>query len=185
VLICDLPDDLLHDILQSRHVRGAVLIGHHCKLEPLTAQQRPRRERGSDGIRQGADRRNKAIIDGIQRVGVRALFATGWSERAEIDLFDSVLMIENALHDCFSRRCAPLFTTAGLGRPEPALGLAGRPSIICPSWVTNRCGEQVRRLGTGPHSPPQHHIAAVRLADLEWEMGSRTRCSTGLIQLVG
>ena len=64
----------------------------------------------------------KAIIDGIQRVGVRAPFATGWSERAEIDLFDSVLMIENALHDCFSRRCAPLFTTAGLGRPEPALG---------------------------------------------------------------
>ena len=120
MLICDLPDDLLHDILQSRHLRGAVLIGHHCKLEPLTAQQRPRRERGSDGIRQGADRRNKAIIDGIQRVGVRAPFATGWSERAEIDLFDSVLMIENALHDCFPddvRRCLPRRGWDGRSRP--------------------------------------------------------------------
>ena len=49
------------------------------------------------GIRQGVDRRNKAIIGAIQRVGVRALFATGWSERAEIDSLRAVILASSAL----------------------------------------------------------------------------------------
>ena len=49
------------------------------------------------GIRQGVDRRNKAIIGAIQRVGVRALFATGWSERAEIDSLRAVTLASSAL----------------------------------------------------------------------------------------
>jgi sterol 3beta-glucosyltransferase len=120
---------------------------------------------GSMGFGKGADRRNRAIIDAIQRVGVRAVLATGWSDPAEIDLPDSVLLINNAPHDwLFPRMCAVVHH-GGAGTTGAGLR-AGRPTLICPFLGDQPFwGRQVRLLGAGPNPLPQRQITAARLAD--------------------
>jgi sterol 3beta-glucosyltransferase len=120
---------------------------------------------GSMGFGKGAERRNKAIIDAIQRVGVRAVLATGWSQQVEVDLPDSVLMIDNAPHDWLFPKVSVVVHHGGAGTTGAGLR-AGRPSLICPVLGDQPFwGHQVRLLGAGPDPLPQRQITAERLTD--------------------
>jgi sterol 3beta-glucosyltransferase len=117
------------------------------------------------GFGKGADRRNKAIIEAIQRAGVRVVFATGWSQSAEIDLPEKVLMIENAPHDWLFPQMRAVVHHGGAGTTGAGLR-AGRPTLVCPFLGDQPFwGQQVRLLEAGPDPLPERHITAERLAD--------------------
>jgi len=120
---------------------------------------------GSMGFGKCADRRNKAIIEAIQLAGVRAVFATGWSQSAELDLPQSVLMIEKAPHDWLFPQMRAVVHHGGAGTTGAGLR-AGRPTLVCPFLGDQPFwGQQVRLLEAGPDPLPERQITAERLAD--------------------
>ena len=149
------------------HVTGYWFLDRPEDWQPPTALERFLAEGsppiyvgfGSMGFGKGADRRNKAIIEAIQRVGLRAVLASGWSRLAQVDLPDQVLHIENAPHDWLFPKMSAVVHHGGAGTTGAGLR-AGRPTLICP-FLGDRpfWGHQVHLLGAGPDPLPAtaHH----------------------------
>lgn len=120
---------------------------------------------GSMGFGKGADKRNKAIIDAIQLLGIRAILATGWSNDADIERRSNVLVIEKAPHDWLFPRVSAVVHHGGAGTIGSGLR-AGRPTLVCPFLGDQPFwGNQIRLLGAGPAPLPQRKITPERFAD--------------------
>jgi sterol 3beta-glucosyltransferase len=120
---------------------------------------------GSMGFDKGAGDRRRAIVAAVEREGVRAILATGWSRPIEDQHADHIFVLDAAPHDWLFPRVAAVVHHGGAGTTGAGLR-AGRPTLICPVLGDQPFwGTQVHRLGAGPKPLPWRRITAERLSD--------------------
>ena len=92
----------------------------------------------------------RQIVEGARRAGVRALLATGWGGLEELDVPETVHVIEGAPHDALFRHVSAVVHHGGAGTTAAGLR-AGRPTLVCPLSVDQPFwGHRVWALGCGP-----------------------------------
>ena len=120
---------------------------------------------GSMGFGVGADDRRRAIVKAVEREGVRAILATGWSRPIHDQHAENIFVLDKAPHDWLFPRVAAVVHHGGAGTTGAGLR-AGRPTLICPLLGDQPFwGTQVHRLGAGPKPLPWRRITADRLSD--------------------
>ena len=116
---------------------------------------------GSMGFSQGADRRYQAIVEAVDRAGLRAILGRGWSQTT-IETSPKILVVDDIPHDWLFPRVSAVVHHGGSGTTAAGLR-AGRPSLLCPMigdqpfWA-----EQVHALGAGPRPLPWRKLTATR-----------------------
>lgn len=143
--------------------------------------------------------RTRAVLRSVERVGTRAVIATGWDGlaelRAEADP-ERVLFIEGAPHAELFPRVAAVVHHGGAGTTAAGLR-AGRPTLICPFFGDQPFwGRRVAASGAGPEPIPQPRLSEATLApaleallsepvrERARELGGRIRAERGLEEAV-
>jgi sterol 3beta-glucosyltransferase len=102
-----------------------------------------------------SDARTKMAIEAVERLGKRAILATGWGGLKADKLPATIFALENAPHEWLFPQMAAVVHHGGAGTTGAALQ-AGKPNVIVtflgdqPFW-----GRQVAALGAG--TPPINH----------------------------
>ncbi len=92
----------------------------------------------------------KIIVEGVRRAGVRAILATGWGAMGEIDVPETIHVIEGAPHDALFSHVSAVVHHGGAGTTAAGLR-AGLPTLVCPLTVDQPFwGRRVHALGCGP-----------------------------------
>ena len=106
----------------------------------------------------------QAVIEGVRRAKVRAILATGWGGLKEIDVPDTMHVIEGAPHDALFKHVSAVVHHGGAGTTAAGLR-AGLPTLIChstfdqPFW-----GHRVWSIGCGPRPQALKRLRADRFA---------------------
>jgi sterol 3beta-glucosyltransferase len=106
----------------------------------------------------------KEVIEGVYRAKVRAILVTGWGGLQEIDLPDTMYVMEGAPHDGLFKHVSAVVHHGGAGTTAAGLR-AGLPTLIChstfdqPFW-----GRRVCSLGCGPRPQSLKRLRANRFA---------------------
>lgn len=114
---------------------------------------------------EGADRLGRAVVDALERTGLRAVVSTGWGGlRLPERLPDGVFPLAEAPHDWLFPRMAAVVHHGGAGTTAAALR-AGRPNLVVPFFGDQPFwGKRVHLLGAGPRPIPQGALTADNLA---------------------
>ena len=100
----------------------------------------------------------------MRRARARAILATGWGGLKEINLPDTMHVIEGAPHDALFKHVSAVVHHGGAGTTAAGLR-AGLPTLIChstfdqPFW-----GRRVWSLGCGPRPQSLKRLRANRFA---------------------
>jgi sterol 3beta-glucosyltransferase len=117
---------------------------------------------GSMGFGKGAEQRYAAIVEAVERAGLRAVLASGWSQ-VSAETTEHLLVVDDVPHDWLLPQVSAVVHHGGSGTTAAGLR-AGRPSLLCPVigdqpfWA-----EQIRTLGAGPDPLPWRALSATRL----------------------
>ena len=127
------------------------------------------------------------VIEGVRRAGVRAILATGWGGLEEINLPDTMHVIEGAPHDALFKHVSAVVHHGGAGTTAAGLR-AGLPTLVChstfdqPFW-----GRRVWSLGCGPKPQSLKRLRANRFAqgldELTWNESYRV-CANKIAQAI-
>jgi sterol 3beta-glucosyltransferase len=105
------------------------------------------------------------IVEGVRHSGVRAILATGWGALGEIDVPETIHVIEGAPHDVLFKHVVAVVHHGGAGTTAAGLR-AGLPTLICPlTFDQPFWGRRVFSLGCGPKPQPLKRLRAERFAD--------------------
>ncbi len=105
-----------------------------------------------------------AVVEGVRRAGVRAILATGWGGMEQIDVPETVHVIEGAPHEALFRHVTAVVHHGGAGTTGAGLR-AGLPTLICPlAFDQPFWGRRVHALGCGPEYLRLKHLTADRFA---------------------
>ncbi len=106
----------------------------------------------------------RTIVDGVRRAGVRAILATGWGGVAEIDVPDSLYVIDSAPHEALFKHVAAVVHHGGAGTTAAGLR-AGLPTLVCPLSVDQPFwGHRIWKLGCGPKPQSLRRLRSERFA---------------------
>ena len=127
------------------------------------------------------DRLAREIVEGVRRAGIRAILATGWGGLAEVNVPDSVHVIEGAPHSALFKHVSAVVHHGGAGTTAAGLR-AGRPTLVCPLTVDQPFwAHRVWKLGCGPEPLSLKRLNAEafarRLEDLTQTGSYRTRAA--------
>ncbi|GAB5520465.1 MAG: glycosyltransferase [Rhodothermales bacterium] len=104
------------------------------------------------------------VVEALQRTGERGLLLTGWGGIADMNLPNSVFVIDGAPHHRLFPRMKAVVHHGGAGTTAAGLR-AGRPSILIPFFGDQPFwGWRVASLGVGPKPVPRKHLTADQLA---------------------
>jgi sterol 3beta-glucosyltransferase len=112
-----------------------------------------------------AERTTRAVIDGVQQTGRRAVLLTGWAGIGAAGVPDSIHLLKYAPHGWLFPRMAAVIHHGGAGTTAAGLR-AGVPGFVAyvgadqPFW-----GERVHALGAGPKPMPRARLTGPALAD--------------------
>ncbi len=119
---------------------------------------------GSMTIRQ-AEQTTHAIVNALDRCGMRGILMSGWGELGACPLPPTVLAIDSAPHDWLFPRMAAVVHHGGAGTTAAALR-AGIPSVVIPFFADQfYWGSRVTKLGVGPATLPFSEFNEIQLAD--------------------
>ena len=106
----------------------------------------------------------KEVVEGVRRAEVRAILATGWGGLEEIDVPDTVHVIEGAPHDAIFNHVSAVVHHGGAGTTAAGLR-AGLPTLVCPLAMDQPFwGRRVLSLGCGPNPQSLKRLRADRFA---------------------
>lgn len=104
------------------------------------------------------------ILEAVALSEQRAIILSGWGGMGEVELPDSVYLIESVPHSWLFPRVSAVAHHGGAGTTSAGLR-AGVPSIIIPFFGDQPYwGRQVERLGVGPKPIPRRKLTAGKLA---------------------
>jgi sterol 3beta-glucosyltransferase len=113
---------------------------------------------GSHAAHHGA-----SVVEAVQRLGLRAVVATGWGGITIDTTSENVHVVHDVPHSWLLPRTAAVVHHGGAGTSAAGLR-AGRPTLICPVlgdqgfWA-----ERIHALGAGPRPLPSRRITTTRL----------------------
>lgn len=128
---------------------------------------------GSMGFGKGAEDRRAAVLEALERTGLRGIVATGWGGITPGAAADPrVLVIEGAPHDVLFPHCAAVVHHDGAG--SVAAGLrAGRPTQVVPFLGDQPFwGARLHELGVGPEPVPPRRLGRSLAAHLGQLVGT-------------
>ncbi|MEM6644812.1 MAG: glycosyltransferase [Bacteroidota bacterium] len=104
------------------------------------------------------------VVEALRRTGERGLLLTGWGGIADLNLPDSVFVIDGAPHHQLFPRMKAVVHHGGAGTTAAGLR-AGRPSVLVPFFGDQPFwGWRVNALGVGPEPVRRKQLSADRLA---------------------
>jgi len=107
----------------------------------------------------------QVVVEGVRRAGVRAILATGWGAIAEVDVPESVHVMQDAPHSALFKHVAAVVHHGGAGTTAAGLR-AGLPTLICPlTFDQPFWGRRVFSLGCGPRPQPLKRLSPGRFAE--------------------
>jgi UDP:flavonoid glycosyltransferase YjiC (YdhE family) len=119
---------------------------------------------GSMTSRRDAGATSAALITAVQRLGVRAVIASGWGGIQVSDLPPSIYSVTEAQHQWLFPQMAAVVHHGGAGTTGAAFH-AGVPQVIVPHMADQPFwGQRVSELGVGPRPIPVGALSADRLA---------------------
>ena len=158
------PSDYTPPRALSRFLEGDRLEGRECRRATCTPTDPPIYIGFGSMTGHSAEELATLSRAAARRVGVRAVYATGWSDcKPESD--DDFHVIEEAPHDWLFPRVRAVVHHGGAGTFAAGLR-AGRPTVINaffgdqPAW-----GQANERLGTGPKTLRRRGLTEEKLAD--------------------
>lgn len=108
------------------------------------------------------ERVSRVVKDAIQRLGMRAVLATGWGGLA-LQTSKNVHVLSSVPHDLLFPRCAALVHHGGSGTTHEGLRW-GRPTVICPAGVDQPFwARRLRAVGLSGEATPLKKLTADRL----------------------
>lgn len=114
--------------------------------------------------------RTEKIIEAVQATGMRAIFASGWSDLKSYKFPDEIFLIKSVPHDWLFSRVVAVVHHGGAGTTAAGLR-AGRPTLVCPFLGDQPFwGRQVHDLAVGPKPIPQREITSENLSKAIIEM---------------
>ncbi|GAA2003884.1 glycosyltransferase [Brevibacterium samyangense] len=128
---------------------------------------------GSMGFGKGAEDRRAAVLEALERTGLRGIVATGWGGITPGAAADPrVLVIEGAPHDALFPHCVAVVHHGGAG--SVAAGLrAGRPTQVVPFLGDQPFwGARLHELGVGPEPVPPRRLGRSLAAHLGQLVGT-------------
>jgi sterol 3beta-glucosyltransferase len=113
---------------------------------------------------QDRERTTATVLEAVRQTGQRAVLATGAGGLTAPAASRSVFALEAAPHDWLFPQMSAVVHHGGAGTTAAGL-LAGKPSVICPSFGDQPFwGKRVAALGVGPAPIPQARLSAETLA---------------------
>jgi UDP:flavonoid glycosyltransferase YjiC (YdhE family) len=112
-----------------------------------------------------AARQTAIVLQALQRVGQRAVLATGWGGLKSEEVPSSIFVLDSVPHDWLFPQVAAVVHHGGAGTTGAGLR-ASKPTVICP-FVGDQSfwGRRVAALGVGPRPIPRRRLTAERLAE--------------------
>ncbi len=111
-----------------------------------------------------APRTTQIVLQAVQRVGVRAVLATGVGGLIVDNAPDNVFLLKEAPHDWLFPHMVAIVHHGGAGTTAAAFR-AGTPQLVCPFFGDQPFwGRRVAALGVGPHPIKQKQLAVAPLA---------------------
>ena len=105
------------------------------------------------------------IVEAVRRAGIRAILTTGWGGMAEVDVPESIHVIQAAPHSALFKHVAAVVHHGGAGTTAAGLR-AGLPTLVCPlTFDQPFWGRRVVSLGCGPRPQPLKRLSAKRFAE--------------------
>jgi UDP:flavonoid glycosyltransferase YjiC (YdhE family) len=106
----------------------------------------------------------KTIVAGVRLAGIRAILATGWGAIGDIDVPESICVINGAPHHALFKHVSSVVHHGGAGTTAAGLR-AGLPALICPLTVDQPFwGRRVFALGCGPKPQPLKRLKVEQFA---------------------
>ena len=107
----------------------------------------------------------RITIEAVRRAGIRAILSTGWGGMAEVDVPDSIHVIQASPHSALFKHVAAVVHHGGAGTTTAGLR-AGLPTLICPLVFDQPFwGRRVFSLGCGPKPQRLKRLRAERFAE--------------------
>jgi sterol 3beta-glucosyltransferase len=137
------------------------------------------------------------VLQALAQTDQRAILLSGWSGLQEIEVPDSVFVIDSVPHAWLFPRAAAVVHHGGAGTTAAGLR-AGVPSVIVPFFGDQPFwGQRVAQLGVGPAPIPRRELTVERLAQAIHEavtdpamrqraahLGSNIRAEDGIARAV-
>lgn len=106
----------------------------------------------------------QTVIAALQKAGIRGIVAGKAWTSLQIDLPDTILLLDQVPHDGLFPRVSAVVHHGGAGTTAAGIR-AARPTLICPFILDQfYWGERIYKLGVGPAPLPQKKLNTERLA---------------------